>query len=60
MKLDPSSKTNELFQVAENGLREAGIDFKFSKVLGDGEVSGDKGGSLEAESDEIYTLVSVF
>ncbi|KAI5580637.1 hypothetical protein BDE02_08G167000 [Populus trichocarpa] len=56
MKLDPSSKTNELFQVAENGLREAGIDFKFSKVLGDGEVSGDKGGSLEAESDEIYTL----
>jgi len=60
MKLDPSSKTNELFQVAENGLREAGIDFKFSKVLGDGEVSGDKGGSLETESDEIYTLVSVF
>ncbi|KAJ6903868.1 paramyosin-like [Populus alba x Populus x berolinensis] len=56
MKLDPSSKTNELFQVAENGLREAGIDFKFSKVLGDGEVSGDKGGSLETESDEIYTL----
>ncbi|KAL9401190.1 hypothetical protein Peur_005039 [Populus x canadensis] len=56
MKLDPSSKTDELFQVAENGLREAGIDFKFSKVLGDGEVSGDKGGSLETESDEIYTL----
>ncbi|KAF9677860.1 hypothetical protein SADUNF_Sadunf08G0151600 [Salix dunnii] len=56
MKLDPSSKTNELFQVAENGLREAGIDFKFSKVLGDDKVSGDKGSSLETESDEIYTL----
>ncbi|KAJ6430375.1 hypothetical protein OIU84_021722 [Salix udensis] len=56
MKLDPSSKTNELFQVAENGLREAGIDFRFSKVLGDDKVSGDKGSSLETESDEIYTL----
>ncbi|KAJ6689101.1 hypothetical protein OIU85_005501 [Salix viminalis] len=56
MKLDPSSKTNELFQVAENGLREAGIDFRFSKVLGDDKVSGDEGSSLETESDEIYTL----
>ncbi|CAK7332503.1 unnamed protein product [Dovyalis caffra] len=56
IKLDPSSKTSELFQVAENGLREAGIDFKFSKVLGDGKVSSDKGGSPDTESDEIYTL----
>lgn len=60
-QLDPSSKTNELFQAAENGLREAGIDFKFGKLLGDGKVptSHDKGGCLDTEDDEIYTLVSV-
>ncbi|KAJ6890194.1 leucine-rich repeat-containing protein [Populus alba x Populus x berolinensis] len=55
-ELHPSSKTSELFQVAENGLREAGIDFKFSKVVGDGKVSYDKGGLPDTESDEIYTL----
>lgn len=49
----PSSKTSELFQVAENGLREAGIDFKFSKHVGDGKVD-----TLETEEDEIYALVS--
>ncbi|CAL5398595.1 unnamed protein product [Camellia sinensis] len=38
-----SSKTNELFKVAENGFREAGIDFKFCIHLGDGK-------------DEIYDL----
>ncbi|XP_028097629.1 kinectin-like isoform X2 [Camellia sinensis] len=38
-----SSKTNELFKVAENGFREAGIDFKFCNHLGDGK-------------DEIYDL----
>ncbi|KAI8024391.1 Uncharacterized protein LOK49_LG03G00207 [Camellia lanceoleosa] len=38
-----SSKTNELFEVAENGFREAGIDFRFSNHLGDGK-------------DEIYDL----
>ncbi|KAF5726713.1 hypothetical protein HS088_TW22G00394 [Tripterygium wilfordii] len=57
MTLDPSSKTNELFTAAENGLREAGIDFKFNKLLGDGQtpyphLSTD---SPETE-DEIYTL----
>ncbi|KAI9386611.1 hypothetical protein POPTR_010G049400v4 [Populus trichocarpa] len=56
IELHPSSKTSELFQVAENGLREAGIDFKFSKVVGDGKVSYDKGGLPDTESDEIYTL----
>ncbi|XP_011042372.1 PREDICTED: paramyosin-like [Populus euphratica] len=55
-ELHPSSKTSELFQVAENGFREAGIDFKFSKVVGDGKVPYDKGGLLDTESDEIYTL----
>ncbi|KAJ6898291.1 leucine-rich repeat-containing protein [Populus alba x Populus x berolinensis] len=55
-ELHPSSKTSELFQVAENGLREAGIDFKFCKVVGDGKVSYDKGGLPDTESDEISTL----
>ncbi|XVE85188.1 hypothetical protein DITRI_Ditri17bG0071700 [Diplodiscus trichospermus] len=46
------SKTNELFLTAENGLREAGIDFKFSKLVGDGNKAEDQ----DAEQDEIYTL----
>ncbi|XP_015957646.1 uncharacterized protein LOC107481836 [Arachis duranensis] len=58
MKSDPSSRKNELFKAAENGLREAGIDFKFSKVLGDGNdaVSNDKTELTEKEEDEIYSL----
>ncbi|KAK3223491.1 hypothetical protein Dsin_010516 [Dipteronia sinensis] len=58
MTVDPSSKTNELFQVAENGLREAGIDFKFGKLLQDGKASAshDKANDVETEEDEIYTL----
>lgn len=51
MTSNPSSKTRELFQVAENGLREAGIDFKFNKHMGDGKVE-----ALEIEEDEVYTL----
>ncbi|XVF02590.1 hypothetical protein REPUB_Repub04eG0187800 [Reevesia pubescens] len=46
------SKTNELFQTAENGLREAGIDFKFSKLIGDGNKAEDQ----DSDQDEIYTL----
>ncbi|XP_057948817.1 uncharacterized protein LOC131144284 [Malania oleifera] len=55
---DPSSKTHELFQAAENGLKEAGIEFRFSNVLGNGKSfdSHDKVGALETEDDEIYTL----
>ncbi|KAL8157005.1 hypothetical protein AgCh_001927 [Apium graveolens] len=55
---DLSSKTNELFKVAENGLKEAGIDYKFSNHMGDGKglPSNDKEGALVAEEDEIYTL----
>ncbi|CAK9176002.1 unnamed protein product [Ilex paraguariensis] len=54
MSVDLSSKTNELFKVAEDGLREAGIDFKFSNHLVDGKVptSNDKTG----EDNEIYAL----
>lgn len=58
MSVDPSSKTNQLFKVAENGLREAGIDFKFSSLLSDGKVpvSDDKANAMETEEDEIYNL----
>ncbi|OAY32479.1 uncharacterized protein At3g49055 [Manihot esculenta] len=58
MKLDQSSKTNELFKAAENGLREAGIDFKFDKILVDHKLptSQNKDGSLDMEEDEIFTL----
>ncbi|XP_057416776.1 uncharacterized protein LOC130711254 [Lotus japonicus] len=53
MASDPSSRKNELFLAAENGLKDAGIDFKFSKLLGDGKLatSNDK-----EEEDEIYSL----
>ncbi|KAK4791386.1 hypothetical protein SAY86_031799 [Trapa natans] len=57
MALDSSAQANELFQVAEDGLREAGIEFKFNKHLGDNKVPA----AIEAEmqekqEDEIYTL----
>lgn len=59
--LDSSSRTNELFQVAENGLREAGIEFKFSKHLGDNEVPAATKVELpEKQEDEIYSLVSFY
>jgi hypothetical protein len=48
---DVSSKTNEVFKVAENGLQESGIDFKFKNHLG-----GNKEGDMATEGDEIYTL----
>lgn len=53
-------ETNELFKAAENGLKEVGIDFKFSEILGDHKVpaSQDRDGSLDMEGDEIYTLVT--
>ncbi|XP_008807472.3 uncharacterized protein At3g49055-like [Phoenix dactylifera] len=43
-----SSKTNEVFQVAEEGLREAGIDLRL-----DGH---NKEGSEEGGEDEVYSL----
>ncbi|KAI9117098.1 hypothetical protein K1719_012097 [Acacia pycnantha] len=55
---DPSSRKNELFQAAENGLREAGIDFKFSKLLGDGRdaASNNKANVTQKEEDDICSL----
>lgn len=45
-----SSKTNDVFQVAEEGLREAGIDLRL-----DGQ---NKEGSEEGGEDEVYSLAS--
>ncbi|XVF85081.1 hypothetical protein PTKIN_Ptkin17bG0089700 [Pterospermum kingtungense] len=49
---ETKSKTNDLFRTAENGLKEAGIDFKFSKLIGDENKAEDQ----DLEQDEIYTL----
>ncbi|XP_021746490.1 uncharacterized protein At3g49055-like [Chenopodium quinoa] len=47
-----TSETNTVFQVAENGLRESGIEFKFGNVLED----ASKEGAQETKDDEIYAL----
>lgn len=62
MALDPSSKMKELFQAAENGLREAGIKFKFSNLLLDGKAmaSPNKAGVLETEEEELYNMVNTY
>lgn len=52
--VDLSSKTNQLFKVAESGLKEAGIDYKFSKF----QPSKEKLGTGESEEDEVYALAS--
>ncbi|KAE9610331.1 hypothetical protein Lal_00006397 [Lupinus albus] len=54
-----SPRKMDVFRAAENGLKEAGIDFKFSKLLGDGNVaaSNDKSDNIaENGEDEIYSL----
>ncbi|KAI3906097.1 hypothetical protein MKW98_018282 [Papaver atlanticum] len=58
MKLDPSSKTSEVLQVAENGLREAGLDVRFISLYGNGDKmdSHGKQAAEEIEEDEVYTL----
>ncbi|CAI9756323.1 unnamed protein product [Fraxinus pennsylvanica] len=60
MSVDLSAKANELFKVAENGLREAGIDYNFSKHLGENtfQASKDISGGEETEKDEVYALAS--
>lgn len=58
MPADLSSKTNELIKVAENGLRESGINYRFSNHSKDEKVmvSSNKDNNVETEDDEIYTL----
>ncbi|KAJ4961092.1 hypothetical protein NE237_021002 [Protea cynaroides] len=58
MSSGPSSKTNEVPQAGENGLKEAGagIDLRFSD-LGHGDVVHVDGlGTMEIEKDEVFTL----
>ncbi|XAR64474.1 hypothetical protein NMG60_11024834 [Bertholletia excelsa] len=52
------SKADELFKITENGLKEAGIDFRFSNHLdGGGTASSyEKDDGPETEKDEIYAL----
>ncbi|KAL3819299.1 hypothetical protein ACJIZ3_005204 [Penstemon smallii] len=54
MSTDLSSKTNELFKVAENGLRKAGIDYKFSEV----QASKSQADASDTEENEVYALAS--
>ncbi|RWR97017.1 myosin-10 [Cinnamomum micranthum f. kanehirae] len=61
MASDPSSKTNDVLQVAENGLRDAGLDVRFSNVLGNVETvetvaTHGNQAAVENEQDEVYTL----
>ncbi|KAF6157522.1 hypothetical protein GIB67_004460 [Kingdonia uniflora] len=58
MTLDPTSKTNEVLQVAENGLRKAGINVKLTNILENGEnmSSIEKQGSKDSGEDEVYSL----
>ncbi|KAI3812444.1 hypothetical protein L1987_17153 [Smallanthus sonchifolius] len=53
MSADLSSKTNELFRVAETGLKEAGIDYKFSNHTNNSTASAS---DSDNKDDEIYTL----
>ena len=41
-------------------LFRSGIDFKFSKLLGDGKSRNDSVDVVGTEEDEIYTLVKYF
>ncbi|KAL6567867.1 hypothetical protein OROGR_001535 [Orobanche gracilis] len=54
MPVDLSSKKDQLFKVAENGLKEAGIDYKFTKF----QASTDQDGPDETEGSEVYALAS--
>ncbi|KAM3358633.1 myosin-10 [Capsicum galapagoense] len=58
ISVDLSSKTNELFKIAENGLREAGINYKFNNHVGDGKnpASDNKMHAEDTEEDEVYAL----
>ncbi|KAI3817524.1 hypothetical protein L1987_11317 [Smallanthus sonchifolius] len=57
MSADLSSKTNELFKVAEKGLRESGINYRFANHTGNEKVvSSNKDGNSELGDDEISTL----
>ncbi|KAL8137904.1 hypothetical protein V2J09_003905 [Rumex salicifolius] len=56
---EPTSKANKLFQVAENGIRDAKIDFKCANPFQEKYLlssSYKEDGLQETEEDEIYAL----
>ncbi|MFS7958841.1 hypothetical protein Hanom_Chr08g00683531 [Helianthus anomalus] len=57
---DPSLKTKELFKVAETGLRESGVNYRFNNHTGrEKTVSSNKDGNVKLDDDdddEISTL----
>lgn len=58
MATDPSSKTSDVLQVAENGLRESGLDIRFNDLIGNGETLATYGklDAMGVDEDEVYTL----
>uniref|UniRef100_A0A1J3E217 Paramyosin n=1 Tax=Noccaea caerulescens TaxID=107243 RepID=A0A1J3E217_NOCCA len=61
MIAEQPSQKSELFQAAENGLRDVGIGFKSTKPLKDGKVEdspGDNTNDHSTEENEIYSLAS--
>ncbi|KAF8098135.1 hypothetical protein N665_0272s0004 [Sinapis alba] len=61
MVSEQSSQKSEMFQAAENGLRDVGIDFKSTKPLKDGKAQeslGDNKDDQSTEENEIYSLAS--
>ncbi|GAA0161428.1 hypothetical protein LIER_44139 [Lithospermum erythrorhizon] len=55
MAVDPSAKTNELYKVAENGLKEVGVDYPFSNHTGKRKPQ-DSSGAMETEDHDVYEL----
>ncbi|KAG9140444.1 hypothetical protein Leryth_016179 [Lithospermum erythrorhizon] len=55
MAVDPSAKTNELYKVAENGLKEVGVDYQFSNHTGKRKPQ-DSSGAMETEDHDVYEL----
>ncbi|CAH8381689.1 unnamed protein product [Eruca vesicaria subsp. sativa] len=61
MVTDQSSQKSEMFQAAENGLRDVGIHFKSTQHLKDGKVQdslGENSDDHSTEENEIYSLAS--
>ncbi|VVA93814.1 unnamed protein product [Arabis nemorensis] len=61
MIAEQPSQKSELFQAAENGLRDVGIDSKFNQLVKDGKVQdshSDNTNDHSKEENEIYSLAS--
>ncbi|KAF8047475.1 hypothetical protein N665_3003s0001 [Sinapis alba] len=61
MITDQPSQKSELFQAAENGLKDVGVDLRSTKTLKDGKVEDTRDDSTvdhSSEENEIYSLAS--